>query len=59
MVMILMKLTPTHLAAALALAIALPSYAADAPEIGRLQVTATRDAEAIDSVPASITVVSD
>ena len=42
------------LAAALALAFALPSYAAEAPEIGKLQVTATREAEAVDDVPASV-----
>jgi iron complex outermembrane receptor protein len=56
-----MTLKFSHLAAAIALAFALPGHAADtqAPKIGEVQVTATREAEAVDAVPASITVVTD
>jgi iron complex outermembrane receptor protein len=56
-----MTLRTSHLAAAIALAFALPLQAAEtpAPKIGEVQVTATREAEAVVKVPASITVVTD
>ena len=58
-----MILKTSHLAAAIALVFAVPGVAAEmqtaAPKIGEVQVTATRNAELVDSVPASISVVTD
>jgi iron complex outermembrane receptor protein len=56
-----MSLKTSPLAAAIALAFVLPVQATEtpAPKIGEVQVTATREAEDVDKVPASITIVTD